>query len=426
MQFNICTLLLPLLATVQGSILSHGKSKPFSLSHFGTSIIGNQVIVLLGEQVDHKNKGVNSRLVYSLDVNKDSAITKLPWVTNEIQSGVSNVHSLACEVLNSNSDEIVCFGGYFTEKLAPVQGPFLGYNHTNGNWTELILSDKTPSSRFGHEMLKMGDDNIYLFGGKVLNEELKKTELEVWKLNNKKEWKLVEVEEKNSQLTGNRYYSTMTRISGEKFILIGGRNDQEAYGLDKVYIFDIKANKWEEKITTEFPDIKVAEHSAVFYNNNIIIYGGSDFNNKKNYNQLYQLNIQNWKWNEIKLDNELANRYGHKAIIIQDSMLVYFGVTSPPSLTTQLINLKDFKVIESLQHSDQKINLEQQNGPQIQTTSQSHTLFTIIIVILVFALLGYLWYRRSVKHTIDFKPLPTGEEPGYDDLEFEEFEPSHK
>jgi N-acetylneuraminic acid mutarotase len=68
-----------------------------------------------------------------------------------------------------------------------------------------------------------------------------------------------------------------------------------------------------------------AGHSAIIYNDSMVIFGGRDeYNNKLN--DIWQFNFSSYTWESKEDGNPPAGRSGHSASLYKDMMVIFGGI----------------------------------------------------------------------------------------------------
>ena len=144
---------------------------------------------------------------------------------------------------------------------------------TNSNWYEYRVVGKAPRRR-GYHSSFVYENYLYIHGGHDIREGTleKMYRINLEPKSNDNEWEIIQ--QRGVEQPGKVGYHTLTRY-GNKVYLIGGSD----LGKDntKMYEFNIDTNEWKvvnQKDSNNFPDPR-DEHSAVLWNDIIVIYGGN-------------------------------------------------------------------------------------------------------------------------------------------------------
>lgn len=133
-----------------------------------------------------------------------------------------------------------------------------------------------------------------------------------------------------------------TVIYKHKMIIFGGYNSP---GLLE---FDITRKKWRmitysqsnQKLTNHQFSIHINHHSAIVYNNLMIIFGGSDNLTNLKQNATLVLNLDTYKWSKIKPSGFIpSRRCAHSAVLTDDDRMIVFGGQESGSLCNDTFEL---------------------------------------------------------------------------------------
>lgn len=252
-------------------------------------------------------------------VNNDNEVDQSPQKETikleELQTSQSKIKltPLDIERLASAKKEVNnSIGGECNEKLQSVIN----------NWIRIHVS-QPPSKRSCHSSFIYQNTKLYIVGGVDISEQklddIYFTDLSV----SEPEWKKVELS--GEKLEKIAYHAGV--LKDDVYYIIGGQNEN-LFRLNKIQRLDLKTNTLLPPITpdeTVFPPIE--SHTALLYNNRIIIYGGII---DKGYNRhIYSFDLES---NEITnltkdIDEKIMPplRAAHSTAIISDKMYIFGG-----------------------------------------------------------------------------------------------------
>lgn len=95
----------------------------------------------------------------------------------------------------------------------------------------------------------------------------------------------------------------------------------------------------------ESVNVQIKNHSSIFYNNKLIIFGGYD--GKKNHNELHIFDILKNEWMKISTSgSEPEARNGHSATLVNKKMYViggWLGSGTFASNDVYILNLENYQ-----------------------------------------------------------------------------------
>ena len=137
-----------------------------------------------------------------------------------------------------------------------------------------------------------------------------------------------------------RYRHTSNIFNGVMYVFGGKDNEDEEdlqpnFDPEKeILIYNFKEQNWSEEITKgeDIPKQR-AGHTAVIYKNYLYIFGGI-FTNffplmEMTYQkpELYRYNFLSKMWEYVNYNGEILQLFGHSAIVYEDEMIIYGGGT---------------------------------------------------------------------------------------------------
>ena len=129
-----------------------------------------------------------------------------------------------------------------------------------------------------------------------------------------------------------RWNHTASYTENGKIIIFGGFSGSKASPhLNDVWVFDTKNESWIEIEFCSHESSSVPEprgaHSASLVGQSIYIfggYGGANYS-RRDFNDLYTLDISKWKWNKVKTTGAPSPRSGHQCAVVNDKLFVMGG-----------------------------------------------------------------------------------------------------
>ncbi|CAF1059137.1 unnamed protein product [Brachionus calyciflorus] len=216
------------------------------------------------------------------------------------------------------------------------------YDPSNHLWTIVEINGQKPDGRDGHSAC-IKDDSMYIFGGFVQNTKRFSNEINEFNFKTSS-WTLIE--HKSDVRPFWRDFHTASIIDNDMYIF-GGRMDTgrtrftgDNFYSNDLYSFNLKNRQWnllipdQTHISQDSPEYILSpdgrrSHSAVVYNNKIIIFGGYQENIHRHFNDLYEYDPKVNKWNLIKpkgIPPSLRRRHGCNIV---NSQMIIFGGTGP-------------------------------------------------------------------------------------------------
>jgi N-acetylneuraminic acid mutarotase len=194
-----------------------------------------------------------------------------------------------------------------------------------------------------------------------------------------KNWKLINTSGTSPQSR----YSHSGVLHHELFFIFGGSNAEDKK-LNDLHMLDIQTYKWTEVESSGIPPSPRCNHSAVWYKNTMIVYGGEE-SSKKILSDCHIFNFSSLKWTVLVVDPLISKlmpkRSSHSVCIYGDQMMI-FGGKDAISLQndTFLVNIQNPGVVK----------LKTKNDPIKRTRAN---LITRSGIVLMFG--GYTGNHRS-------------------------------
>lgn len=184
------------------------------------------------------------------------------------------------------------------------------------SWKEIKFTGKTYSARTGHTAVQIGY-KIYVFGG--TDETTRRNDLYAYDMMTNI-WTQVETQ---GMVPTPRSGAKGVAFSNS-FYLFGGYTRKDGVYYNDLYRFDTVSGIWTKLFCTgDTPSIRT-DHTAVFYENSIYIFGGYD--GKTRFNDLRACKLENFEWAKLPENGvQPLPRFGHTAVVYNHSMYIFGG-----------------------------------------------------------------------------------------------------
>ncbi|CAI2364122.1 unnamed protein product [Moneuplotes crassus] len=280
-----------------------------------------------GSAQNNENNGTKLDGVKAADQESDSHA--LQPDTKQKEPGQPGVSAEGAKVSGKEEAKKVAAGSHLqvSHKDSPKYGDDreqdFDEEESNKNWSEYRVSGKAPTRR-GYHASFIHDNYLYVHGGHDIREGTLDTmhRIHLEPSSNDNEWE--QISQRGMQKPGCISYHTLTR-HGDQAFLFGGSD----LGIDnsKMFSFDIENCEWKviSDLSNETGDQPITrdEHSAVLWNDTIVIFGGNVKGFKSNDVWFYHVNEN--KWEEVKADNSPPERSNHAYTISGDKMYIFGG-----------------------------------------------------------------------------------------------------
>eukprot|EP01080_Neovahlkampfia_damariscottae_P006062 gene6062-10063_t len=212
-------------------------------------------------------------------------------------------------------------------------------------WNIVNTKNEPSSALYQHSSLVI-DEQIYIFGGE--NEKRTWTNsLNIFNINDLK-WTIIS-EWKESQTKPPNVDGHTAVLYNNEMIIYGGSSDSNC----SIYSLNIKNNEW-KKIEVKKEPKKRTLHSSCLFEDYIYTFGGKSINSllsQKFLNDFNKFNLKTKEWKEINIKEEgndlISSRCGHTCNIFQNDKLIIFGGLGENQYyfnDTFIFNLKDQKI----------------------------------------------------------------------------------
>jgi hypothetical protein len=161
-----------------------------------------------------------------------------------------------------------------------------------------------------------------------------------------------------SKKPSHRTGHSLTYTSNDKLILLGGKDIKEVGYIVK---YDYKGCQWTRQRTKDF-NFAIRNHTAVLYNEFVVVYGGRV--NGKQSRQMYLLNLSTMEWIKPTVLGSPPARAHHTAVLYENKMIIFGG------LDTNSRSLSDTHVFDFTTYNWSTLNSQ---GSSIPTSRHQHT-----------------------------------------------------
>ncbi|EPY24642.1 kelch domain-containing protein 3 [Strigomonas culicis] len=138
---------------------------------------------------------------------------------------------------------------------------------------------------------------------------------------------------------------SLTNYKNQSLILFGGGSTELIS--NRVYVFDLQTEAWREvpTINSEIVQPRVS-HSAVIYEDKLIVYGGQDLHNPILYGDVLELDLKTWVWSAVHTAPSEPEGPGerrlHSAHVHGSRMYVVMGDFCHTSTVVWYLDLTDY------------------------------------------------------------------------------------
>ena len=229
----------------------------------------------------------------------------------------------------SYNGKIYMFGGRNDDdgSIKPVSCLDIATN----SWVNCLTSGRVPEARDGHGCTRIGPV-MFIHGGYC--------EMESRFTNTLYGLNLETLVWENYPCKGvhvmERDFHSATGVGKNKIVIFGGRSDQMApifsghdiYD-DKFYCYDLRDGTWSEMITTGYNPGGRRSHSAAYFRESVIYFGGFNARQKKHFGDLFILNINTYHITEVRPWGHYPCARRRSACALVGTELIICGGTSP-------------------------------------------------------------------------------------------------
>ncbi|RIA90182.1 kinase-like domain-containing protein [Glomus cerebriforme] len=362
------------------------------------TIIDNKLYILGGRSNNHSE--IIGKDFFYLDVSVVLNTQKLLWrhIPN-INIGYIPSHFGASSVKGgaNNNSLILYLAEYHQYSFSIAENVFVyTFNPQHNSWytPKIVVGNNLKNiirKKFLTGVIDY-DGKMYIWGG-IKRHKFDATDHAMYVLDTTN----LELEKRNvtnltnSNVPSLRIHYGATLLPNNKIIYIGGY-DGKYLTLDQVYIYDTINNNWHREKTSGTIPSNRGKFSAVLGldGQTIIIFGGTStlkMVNLKREDSLYVLNLTNFGWYIPRISGKIPkSRYYHKANVIENYMIISFGLGYNQSIESDVLlldisNNEEYKW-KWLEPSDQSTELFTDSSPLIRNTS----IITFILILITYFL----------------------------------------
>ncbi|XP_071078574.1 uncharacterized protein [Haliotis cracherodii] len=129
-----------------------------------------------------------------------------------------------------------------------------------------------------------------------------------------------------------RWGSSMCMIHNNRAVLVGGQGDRQQLSRDAVWTLDPDTRRWRSpELTVEGQKTEYRMGHSATYDPTarcIYVYGGSK--NLKWFHDVHMLDVDEWKWQLIKVNGKAPTRSYHSATLYRHELWIFGGVYPRP------------------------------------------------------------------------------------------------
>ena len=199
------------------------------------------------------------------------------------------------------------------------------------SWVSCLTSGIVPEARDGHGCTMIGPIMFIHGGSNEIKSRFTNTlyglnlDTLVWENYPRKGVHVME-----------RDFHTATAVGKNKIIIFGGRSDQmgpissgyEIYD-DKFYCYDLRDKTWSEMITTGYNPGGRQSHSAAYFRESVIYFGGFNARQKKHFGDLFILNGNTYHITEVRPWGHYPCARRRYACALVGTEMIICGGTNP-------------------------------------------------------------------------------------------------
>ncbi|KAH3758063.1 hypothetical protein Pelo_10193 [Pelomyxa schiedti] len=132
----------------------------------------------------------------------------------------------------------------------------------------------------------------------------------------------------NSKLLGRMNHTSVYCPSSDSLLVFGGRNE---FFLNDLWQLTLFTNSWKllSRQGLSSPSVPTMRygHSAIFFDDNMFIFGGFDCNGNAS-NELYVYSVVSNTWSCVTVQGEIPPRYYHGSCEFKGNMFIFGGLSS--------------------------------------------------------------------------------------------------
>ncbi|KAF0538904.1 galactose oxidase [Gigaspora margarita] len=278
------------------------------------------------------------------------------------------------------------------------------FNSKTSQWTTPNINNFNSSFTTRNEIQTVLDSNgkIFIFGGRDFNNSTKLfyNDMNILDITTMTWSTLIQSQ---SPLTHILY--TATLLPNGLIVYIGGESGSNLNisftDMAQIQIFDTKSYTWSTKSASGSTIASRIAHSAVLtQDGNIIIYGGSALDSSGNYSNIFSdiavLNTNSWVWFVPSVSGTSAPPLtDHSAVLYNNYMILAFGVTSVSNLYTNniyILDIHNYTWVTTFNSSTDKAN----NNFSYLYIGIGIGIGVVILIVVLF-IIGFFIYKNRHK-----------------------------
>ncbi|CAG8588548.1 7688_t:CDS:2 [Ambispora gerdemannii] len=368
-----------------------------------SALLINENIYFVGGQVFNTTYQTTlpSKDFFYLNVSKEFTTISLPWTDLSDLSGLAENSWTATAVGGSNQDQLFLLGG------APwnISDPLVFMFDTRiRSWSTPKISELPPSRRREFSAVSDGSSHIFCFGGLEDKATTNKPDTNTTFSNEMVVLDTIElswVMKSTIRAPLPRADSAATLLSNGQILYVGGRQANGQFVLmNEIWLYDTKSLMWSSVTAIGNTPLSRYGHTAALTSDGrLIIHGGINVNSTQPNSDIYVLNIaiSPFEWSRPQFDNGVTPRAYHTATMVNNYMIVAFGMESDTGSTT--LNILD---ANDPTNYTWVISFNPVRKPTLEMVTGTKTGNTRLIVAVVggafaatlFGILGLLYYRH--------------------------------
>lgn len=217
------------------------------------------------------------------------------------------------------NDKMVVYGGQDL-KEGPQSGMWMIEitQFDQGDWEEVPVPGQGPLCR--HTAI-IKNDSMYLFGGSNGIEEFNKTI--VYNLRTKSLREIIPDNPACPPALDSHSACLYEDGTASWMIVFGGYAQGER--TSSLYTLNLSSEKWKQASTSKGPEPR-CNHSSTIYQNYMYLFGGINEETEK-LNDFWKLDLRTYYWDKIEAVGSVpTGRSGHSAVVYNDVMIIFGGM----------------------------------------------------------------------------------------------------
>jgi hypothetical protein len=182
------------------------------------------------------------------------------------------------------------------------------YDLSEDSWTSMNPAT-SPSNRWEHGMVRIGNDQVLLFGGDGLNDTW------IYDLS-ENSWT-----EKTPPTNPPGGPSSMAWIGGDQALLFGGRADSVH---NETWVYDLSENSWTQMMPSASPSRRNYHGMAWLGGDRVLLYGGTSVF-REHYDDTWVYDLSENSWTEIAVPSAPRRRRDHDMAWLGGGKVLMFG-----------------------------------------------------------------------------------------------------